>query len=130
MWPGEDAGGAHGSNRLGGNGVANSTVYGGVAGEVMGRDLAGHCHCATRDPQALEAEVARALAPLSRAPAPIQPLRRKLQDAMWEDVGVMRTATGLARAGLRASPRSPGTCTTLGVDAMRTSPSTLPGTTG
>ncbi|MEP4291512.1 MAG: FAD-binding protein, partial [Rhizobiaceae bacterium] len=32
---GEDAGGAHGSNRLGGNGVANSTVYGGVAGDVM-----------------------------------------------------------------------------------------------
>ena len=29
---GEDAGGAHGSNRLGGNGVANSTVYGGIAG--------------------------------------------------------------------------------------------------
>ena len=29
---GEDAGGAHGSNRLGGNGVANSTVFGGIAG--------------------------------------------------------------------------------------------------
>jgi len=27
---GEDAGGAHGSNRLGGNGVANSTVFGGL----------------------------------------------------------------------------------------------------
>ena len=35
---GEDAGGAHGSNRLGGNGVANSTVYGGIAGDVMGVD--------------------------------------------------------------------------------------------
>ena len=34
---GEDAGGAHGANRLGGNGVANSTVYGGVAGDVMAR---------------------------------------------------------------------------------------------
>ena len=33
---GEDAGGAHGSNRLGGNGVANSTVYGGIAGDTMG----------------------------------------------------------------------------------------------
>ncbi|HRE22356.1 MAG TPA: FAD-binding protein, partial [Rhabdaerophilum sp.] len=29
---GEDAGGVHGANRLGGNGVANSTVYGGIAG--------------------------------------------------------------------------------------------------
>ena len=35
---GEDAGGAHGSNRLGGNGVANSTVYGGIAGDVMAAD--------------------------------------------------------------------------------------------
>ena len=32
---GEDAGGAHGANRLGGNGVANSTVYGGIAGDVL-----------------------------------------------------------------------------------------------
>ncbi len=32
---GEDAGGIHGANRLGGNGVANSTVYGGVAGDAM-----------------------------------------------------------------------------------------------
>ena len=37
---GEDAGSAHGANRLGGNGVANSTVYGGIAGDVMARDIA------------------------------------------------------------------------------------------
>src|SRR5207253_6546777 len=30
---GEDAGGVHGANRLGGNGVANSTVFGGIAGD-------------------------------------------------------------------------------------------------
>src|SRR5215510_6976360 len=32
---GEDAGGAHGANRLVGNGVANSTVFGGISGETM-----------------------------------------------------------------------------------------------
>src|SRR5207245_674915 len=32
---GEDAGGIHGANRLGGNGVADSTVFGGIAGDVM-----------------------------------------------------------------------------------------------
>ena len=32
---GEDAGGVHGANRLGGNGVANSTVFGAVAGDAM-----------------------------------------------------------------------------------------------
>src|SRR5438270_1554266 len=32
---GEDSGGVHGANRLGGNGVANSTVFGAVAGDRM-----------------------------------------------------------------------------------------------
>ncbi len=93
---GEDAGGAHGSNRLGGNGVANSTVYGGIAGDVMGRDVAA---MSLRDPDetALEAEFARATYPLSRAPGLVMPLRKQLQDAMWEHVGVMRTAAGMTR---------------------------------
>ena len=44
-WPGlfvagEDASGMHGANRLGGNGVANSTVFGGIAGDVMPRFVA------------------------------------------------------------------------------------------
>ncbi|MDN3713601.1 FAD-binding protein [Paracoccus cavernae] len=43
---GEDAGGAHGSNRLGGNGVANSTVFGGIAGDVMGVDVRRIGRCA------------------------------------------------------------------------------------
>ena len=34
---GEDTGGVHGANRLGGNGVANSTVFGGIAGAAMAR---------------------------------------------------------------------------------------------
>jgi fumarate reductase flavoprotein subunit len=95
---GEDAGGAHGANRLGGNGVANSTVYGGVAGDVIGADVAGAkgaLHDA--DPAAVEAEVARALAPLERPAGDVHGLRAGLMDAMWEDVGVMRTAEGLAR---------------------------------
>ena len=93
---GEDAGGAHGSNRLGGNGVANSTVYGGIAGDTMGRDVAG---MGLRDPDetVLEAEVARAMHPLARKPDLVLPLRKKLQDLMWEDVGVMRTAAGMKR---------------------------------
>ena len=93
---GEDAGGAHGSNRLGGNGVANSTVYGGIAGDVMAADIAG---MTLREPDraVLEAEMARALHPLTRKAAPVQPLRTALQDAMWDDVGVLRTETGMRR---------------------------------
>lgn len=94
---GEDAGGAHGSNRLGGNGVANSTVYGGVAGDAMGMDI--RRMGALRDPDetVLEAEVARACQPLGRKPSNIQELRHELQEAMWEDVGVIRNRRGMQR---------------------------------
>lgn len=93
---GEDAGGAHGSNRLGGNGVANSTVYGGVAGDVMGREVA---QMTLRDPDeaVLDAEIARAMHPLSRKPAPVHLLRKRLQDVMWDEVGVIREEAGLKR---------------------------------
>ena len=93
---GEDAGGAHGSNRLGGNGVANSTVYGGIAGDVMGADIA---HMSLRDPDndIMAAELERACHPLTRKPGLVHPLRTQLQDAMWDDVGVLRTEAGLKR---------------------------------
>jgi len=93
---GEDAGGAHGSNRLGGNGVANSTVYGGIAGDTMGAEIR---LMALREPDenVLAAEMERAVHPLSRKPDLVQPLRRVLQDLMWEDVGVIRTEEGMRR---------------------------------
>jgi fumarate reductase flavoprotein subunit len=92
---GEDAGGAHGSNRLGGNGVANSTVYGGIAGDVMGADI--RSVPALRDPDrdVLEAEIARACRPFGKSIGAVHPLRHKLQEAMWDNVGVMRTADKL-----------------------------------
>lgn len=93
---GEDAGGAHGSNRLGGNGVANSTVYGGIAGDVMGTDVR---KMTLRDPDEdiLAAEIERAIHPLTRKPELVLPLRQTLQDCMWEHVGVMRTKAGMKR---------------------------------
>lgn len=94
---GEDAGGAHGSNRLGGNGVANSTVYGGVAGDVMGIDV--RRMSALRDPDetVLAAEIERAQRPFAKKPGNVQALRQKLQEVMWDDVGVMRTEAGMIR---------------------------------
>ncbi len=62
---GEDAGGAHGSNRLGGNGVANSTVYGGVAGDVMGQEATRMNELRTPDEGILEHEIMRACAPFN-----------------------------------------------------------------
>ena len=94
---GEDAGGAHGSNRLGGNGVANSTVYGGVAGDVMGQDCLKMQALHDPDETVLDEEMARATAPFAQKPGDVKVLRDKLLDVMWEDVGVMRDADGLQR---------------------------------
>ena len=94
---GEDAGGAHGSNRLGGNGVANSTVYGGVAGDTMAADLLSMNHLREPDNTVLEKELARAIHPLSRPPQLVHPLRKQLQDLMWDEVGVIRTKFGMKR---------------------------------
>ncbi|MEX0282811.1 MAG: L-aspartate oxidase [Arenibacterium sp.] len=112
---GEDAGGAHGSNRLGGNGVANSTVYGGVAGDRMGRDVGG---MSLRDPDedVLAAELERAIHPLTRKPDLVLPLRRELQDCMWDNVGVMRTETGMTR-GLAGISEVSDKLMEVGVDA-------------
>ncbi|MBD3664714.1 L-aspartate oxidase [Sulfitobacter aestuariivivens] len=112
---GEDAGGAHGSNRLGGNGVANSTVYGGIAGDVMGREVAS---MSLRDPdeEVLSAEYERAIHPLTRAPDQVLPLRKQLQEVMWKEVGVMRTATGMKR-GLEGIAQVSDALMEVGVDA-------------
>ncbi|MES2562195.1 MAG: FAD-binding protein [Pseudomonadota bacterium] len=95
---GEDSGGVHGANRLGGNGVANSTVFGGIAGESMARWLkhAGDFH--GPDAAAIEAAHARCRAPLGKPPADIAELREKLYDIMWDDVGIVRDAGSLLRA--------------------------------
>lgn len=99
---GEDAGGAHGSNRLGGNGVANSTVYGGVAGDVMAADIAatgdpGLARLRDPDETRIAVEIERALAPFHKPKGDTHGLRRELMDLMWDDVGVLRTAESLTR---------------------------------
>jgi fumarate reductase flavoprotein subunit len=95
---GEDASGMHGANRLGGNGVANSTVFGGIAGDVMPVWLARNALPRTPDEDALEAETARALHSFSRRPGDLNRLRERLFEIMWEEVGVVRDAAGLDRA--------------------------------
>jgi fumarate reductase flavoprotein subunit len=94
---GEDTGGVHGANRLGGNGVANSTVYGGIAGDVMGVRIKASGALAEPDVAAIEAALARAMAPLGKPSDGLDGVRRRLYDVMWDDVGILRTAEGLAR---------------------------------
>src|SRR5713226_677661 len=60
---GEDASGMHGANRLGGNGVANSTVFGGIAGDTMPRWIGANAGGRAPDEGVIEAETARAREP-------------------------------------------------------------------
>jgi fumarate reductase flavoprotein subunit len=94
---GEDTGGVHGANRLGGNGVANSTVFGGVAGDVMGARTARTGALPEPDRAAIDAAFERAFAPLGRRPGNLPDIRERLYNIMWNDVGILRTAESLAR---------------------------------
>jgi fumarate reductase flavoprotein subunit len=96
---GEDAGGVHGANRLGGNGVANSTVFGGIAGTTMAHWV--------RERALREPDVAAVAAAVQRAETPftvrggqtdLEAIRERLYATMWDDAGIVRNAPGLRRA--------------------------------
>ncbi|OGA26084.1 MAG: fumarate reductase [Betaproteobacteria bacterium RIFCSPLOWO2_02_FULL_67_26] len=95
---GEDSGGVHGANRLGGNGVANSTVFGGIAGETMAPWVRKHGVFHEPDEAALEEAVARARAPLGKPAGDLNAIRERLYEVMWDDVGIVRDAASLERA--------------------------------
>jgi fumarate reductase flavoprotein subunit len=109
---GEDTGGVHGANRLGGNGVANSTVYGGIAGDVMGARTKRASALPEPDKAAIEAARERAFAPLGRKEANLPEMRERLYSIMWSDVGILRSADTLARgtAALDALARDIAAC--------------------
>ena len=95
---GEDTGGVHGANRLGGNGVANSTVFGGIAGDSMAAWVKSQGRLRNPDESAIAQSVAWHLAPFAQAPGNLEAIREALFDCMWQDVGILRTAEGLQRA--------------------------------
>jgi fumarate reductase flavoprotein subunit len=95
---GEDSGGVHGANRLGGNGVANSTVFGGIAGDSMPRWIAANGGFNEPDASAVDEALARWRAPLGKPAGDLNVIREKLYDLMWDDVGIVRDAAGLKRA--------------------------------
>ncbi|HYF09297.1 MAG TPA: succinate dehydrogenase/fumarate reductase flavoprotein subunit, partial [Acetobacteraceae bacterium] len=95
---GEDTGGVHGANRLGGNGVANSTVFGGIAGDTMGAWVPREGAFVEPDEAVLDAALAATLAPFARPVGAISPIRDALHALMWDKAGILRDATALAEA--------------------------------
>jgi succinate dehydrogenase / fumarate reductase flavoprotein subunit len=93
---GEVAAGLHGANRLGGNSLAETAVFGRRAGEAAAR------YSASRDMALRARNVVRAadqeLSGFIRHGRQFaRPLQRALRDTMWETCGVVRDQAGLQR---------------------------------
>jgi fumarate reductase flavoprotein subunit len=81
--------------------VANSTVFGGVAGEAMAAWLKAERGFREPDKSALDAAVARCEMPLrskGSSHGGLEGLREGLFDLMWDKVGIIREAAPLAEA--------------------------------
>jgi fumarate reductase flavoprotein subunit len=95
---GEDSGGVHGANRLGGNGVANATVFGAIAGDTMAAYVARAGAFREPDDALIERALAAARHPFDAEPGDLNGLRERLLGLMWDEVGILRTKAGLERA--------------------------------
>ena len=98
---GEDAGGVHGANRLGGNGIGESCVYGRLAGKSIAAYLSRPENRRIKDsaPGMAKEAMARISEPLSRrgGPSPFDN-RREIQETNWVKVGVVRKESALEEA--------------------------------
>lgn len=95
---GEDTGGVHGANRLGGNGVANSTVFGGIAGDSMASWVKAQGQYREPDLAAIDAAIKDAERPFSRNGKGLETIRESLYECMWKNVGIIRDKAGLETA--------------------------------
>jgi succinate dehydrogenase / fumarate reductase flavoprotein subunit/fumarate reductase flavoprotein subunit len=97
---GEDAGGVHGANRLGGNGICESCVYGRLTGKALAKYLSNGNRPIqkTRAGQADET-IATLIAPTKRTSGPNPfDLKQSLQELNWNKVGLARKEPDLSQA--------------------------------
>jgi succinate dehydrogenase / fumarate reductase flavoprotein subunit/fumarate reductase flavoprotein subunit len=95
---GEDSGGTHGANRLGGNGVAESTVFGSRAGVACAKSV-DQFKLNKPDEYSLQNSFARAVRIIQSegAESPFD-LTNTLKETMWENFGVVRSESKIATA--------------------------------
>lgn len=96
---GEDTGGVHGSNRLGGNGVGNATVFGCIAGDSVAAFVSNDSAFSKPDYQLVEACLEQASTVFSKPAGNLNEIRERLYSAMWEEAGILRSAQSLEKAG-------------------------------
>lgn len=95
---GEDTGGVHGANRLGGNGVGNATVFGGIAGDAVA-EWVGRCEDhAEPSAEYVNQEVQLRHSPFERPAADLNVYRERLHEIMWEHAGILRSSESLSLA--------------------------------
>ena len=95
---GEDASGVHGANRLGGNGVAESTVYGARVGDFVAGWVASRGEDEPQPGQIAAGEAAvDQLLGAKNGEDPFV-LRDELGKVMWEKVGIIREGKKLEQA--------------------------------
>jgi fumarate reductase (CoM/CoB) subunit A len=90
---GEVAGGVQGANRLGGNALADTQVFGKRAGEFAGK---AENRVKEIDPEQVKQQQERLDSFLNGSTNPAQ-VRRELQLAMWEGAGIFRNEADLTR---------------------------------
>jgi len=97
---GEDAGGVHGANRLGGNGVCDSCVFGRLAGKSIARFLRTEKDVVPEpDPAAVAELRAHYTGPVERTSGEnVFPLSDQIRETNWNKVGVTRDGEGLSSA--------------------------------
>jgi succinate dehydrogenase / fumarate reductase flavoprotein subunit/fumarate reductase flavoprotein subunit len=94
---GEDAAGVQGANRLGGNGVAESLVFGALAGDVMREERMGVG--GEPDWGQVETEIEEVVAGVGRSEGEdVYTLLDRLRNLMWAKVGVVRDGKKLEEA--------------------------------
>jgi succinate dehydrogenase / fumarate reductase flavoprotein subunit len=93
---GEVSAGLHGANRLGGNSLTETLVFGRRAGEAaaaLSQKLEGQVRSRRVIDEALD-DLAGCIHPGNEI---VRPVQRALRNAMWEDCGVVRSEDGLSR---------------------------------
>jgi succinate dehydrogenase/fumarate reductase flavoprotein subunit len=100
---GEDAGGVHGASWAGGNGIAESSVFGRRAGRAAAALARERTTASPTSEGAIADRLAAATASLGSEAGSEAPgaLARELGDVLWDLVGLRRDPAGLATAATR-----------------------------